>query len=411
MPPSAWLAALFLLLAAFFCAVELCVLLVHRLRLQVLEEAGNRRARLVNRLLEKQDLAAMSATVGVELSIAGTAASSWYLGASLELGTGGRIGVELAAVLVLLLLVTLLPRIVVPARPTRTLVLLAYPFALACRLFYPLCRALLALRDRCAARAPRESSHLETHPSLVFREDLRKLISRPELAILGEREREIALKLFRFGGALVRDLMTPSADVVALAEGSTVADLHELVRAAGFTRIPIFRESKENLVGLVNVHDVLDQPPERGLEGFVRPAPRVAPSSLAHSLFVHLQRTPHWMAFVEVDGRSVGIVTVEDLVEEILGDIYDEFELPRPRYVPAGRRRLRASGLLSLEELGRDLGLGRSDLPDKPIAAAIRDKLGRPPQEDEVVDIEGLRLQVRRVRDGEAAEVEVGRHG
>jgi putative hemolysin len=408
-PTMITMAVAVLLLAVFFCTVELCVLLVHRLRLKVLDDSGDPRARVLNRLLEKQDLAATSANVGVLLAVAGVAAVSWLLGVYAGMSTAAHLGVIGLTIFLLLLLVTILPRVVVRARPTRVLIALAYPFAFFTWVFYPLSRVLLALRGGLTRGS--NSSRLASHPSLVLREDLRRLITRPDLAILGEREAEMAQKLFRFGSTLVRDLMTPSANVIALPESATVGEVYDVVRDAGFTRIPVFRESRDSLIGLINVHDVLDVPEDRTLDGFLRPAARVPSNSLAHSLFVHLQRTPHWMAFVEDDGCCVGIVTVEDLVEEVLGEIYDEFELPRPRYVPAGRRRLRVSGSLSLRELGIDLRLSRPELDDRIIAAAVEEALGRPPLEGENVDIGGLRVWVTRVADDRATEVEVGRSG
>jgi len=415
---STWtvlLLGFFLLSTVFFCTVELCVLLVHRLRLQVLEDSGDRRARLVNRILEKQDLAATSANVGVQLSIAGAAATFWWGATELELGAGEKVVALVIAFPLLFLLMAIVPRVVVPSRPTRWLLTLSYPFTVACWTFYPVSRVLRALRGTPPSSTT-DSSHLAKHPSLVLREDLRELISRPELEILGEREAEMALKLFRFGGALVRELMTPSDRVVALPIDATVGELFAEVRKAGFTRIPVYRGSKDRLVGLINVHDVLETPTHKTLEKFVRQAPEVAPKSSAYSLFVHLQRNPNWMAFVMDGEKCEGIVTVEDLVEEILGEIYDEFELPRPRYVPAGKRRLRANASLSVRELGHDLRLGKDDredsgLADATIADAVERQLGRPPAVGDSVVLDGLRVQVTKVSEDRAVEVEVSRSG
>ena len=402
------LAISLLALAVFFCTVELCVLLAHRLRLRVLAESGDARARLLNRLLEHPDLAATSANVGMQLSIAGLATVSWLIGVEAGFSIAARVAVSSATIVSLLLLVTLLPRAVVPARPTRLFLVLAYPFDFFCWLFLPLSRLLLALRGR-SGRARGDTGALATHSSLVLREDLRRLITRPDLGILPERETEMARKLFRFGGKLVRDLMTPFEQITALPIDATVGDLKRVVAKAGYTRIPVWRERPERLVGLVNIHDALHLPAEHALEPLLRAAPCVPPNSLAQSLFIYLQRNPDWMAFVERDGRCEGIVTVEDLVEEILGEIYDEFELPRPRYVSAGRRRLRVSGTLTLRELARDLRRPHDGLDDTPLAQAVRERLTREPREGERLEIAGIALRVTRVVGGEVTEIEISR--
>ncbi len=404
------IAVAFLLLAVFCCCLELAGLLAHRLRLMVYAKSGRTRTRVLDWLLEESGTASMAAGLGAHVAVAGVAATTWTIADGFGWAATECAMVAVGVALLLFVLVELVPRTIVPHRPTRVLVFFAYPYLALTWILYPLARLLTVLRRLSAgSSAGGNASALGTPPSFLLREDLRRLISRPELAILGERETEMALQLFRFQTTLVRDLMTPLARVIAVPESATVEDVFRTVREAGFTRIPVFRGETHRLVGLVNVQGMLHADPARSIDSFVRTAPSVEPLSPAQSLFANLRRNPDWMAFVEENGRCVGIVTVEDLVEEILGEIIDEFEMPRPRYVPAGRHRLRANARLELREIGRDLDLGREDLPPEPVAAAIRAAIGRAPQVGERVEIHGLPVYVTRVEDGEAAEIEIPR--
>jgi putative hemolysin len=164
----------------------------------------------------------------------------------------------------------------------------------------------------------------------VTREELKTIVTESaEKGVLRLRERDMLHGVFDFGRTTAADVMVPLERVTSISEAASVEDLKRLVRAKGHTRVPVYRERPEDVVGFINIFDVLYAGSEEtALAEHVRPIRRVHGGRRLDGLLIELlcARTP--IAAVDADsaGKCVGIVTVEDIVEEIMGELADEHE-------------------------------------------------------------------------------------
>jgi CBS domain containing-hemolysin-like protein len=192
----------------------------------------------------------------------------------------------------------------------------------------------------------------------VSREELKLLLQmEPEEADVTTQEAEMIDKIFDLGEKTVREIMVPLVDVAALPERATIDDAIRIIRERGFSRLPVYTDQTFNIVGLVTAMDVFRRGAETGdLRALMRPATYVPETKRIDELLREMQKARLQLAVVVDEyGGAVGIVTVEDIVEEIVGEIRDEHDR-----TPATIERLpdgsyRVAGRVGIEELNDQL--------------------------------------------------------
>jgi CBS domain containing-hemolysin-like protein len=192
----------------------------------------------------------------------------------------------------------------------------------------------------------------------VSREELKLLLQmEPEEADVTTQEAEMIDKIFDLGEKTVREIMVPLVDVAALPERATIDDAIRIIRERGFSRLPVYTDQTFNIVGLVTAMDVFRRGAETGdLRALMRPATYVPETKRIDELLREMQKARLQLAVVVDEyGGAVGIVTVEDIVEEIVGEIRDEHDR-----TPATIERLpdgsyRVAGRVGIEEINDQL--------------------------------------------------------
>ena len=239
-------------------------------------------------------------------------------------------------------------------------------------------------------------------PDPVTEEDIRAM------AVLGERtgdiaaaEREIIHQLFRVADRQVREVMTPRPDILTLEAPVTVAAVREAVAAGGHSRFPVIGEDLDDLVGVLHVKDLLRMPAEPGPEEIRRVLrePHYVPESKPLlELLGELRAGRRAFAFVlDEHGGIEGIVTVKDLVSELVGELQDEYDPSAPSAVALGEGQWMADGRLTIDELEDVLGSRLPEGPYSTVAGLILDLAGRIPEKGGVVEHDGFRFTVVRM--------------
>jgi CBS domain containing-hemolysin-like protein len=248
-----------------------------------------------------------------------------------------------------------------------------------------------------AAAALRRFSGATGRSAFVTRDELRQLV-RESASRLGLGERRMLESVLDFGQTRVREVMIPLPDVVSLPASATVEQLTELLRERGYTRIPVYGDRVDRVTGVVNVFDVLHDPePKPSLEDYRRPIHIVPDTQPIPRAMVDLQQKRENMALVvDERGTNSGIVTLEDIVEEILGELADEHEeLHRPIRPVKDGYVLDAS--VDVDDLNQELGL---DLPTEgfeTVAGLVLTHLGRMPRVGDRVRVGALDFEVQSV--------------
>lgn len=422
-----------LALNAFFVAVEFALVRARRSRLEAMVRAGDHFARFaltatsrtnLTRVLSAGQLGITLASLGLGWVAEGTlghALEVWFVGLPLPLETGVRIGIAAAiaiSVVTYLHVVfgELAPRALSLNYPEQFAKWLAPPILAFTWLAWPFIWVLngssnLLLR----AIGQKEVSEEESPHSS---DELRLLVERAsEGGSLNSADAEILGGVFEFSEKNAREVMTPRTGIVAIPVDSTLDEAISVVEEAGFSRYPVYRETIDDIIGMVHSKDLLKvlrrTPPDFTLGSIMRPVHVVPGSREVEEVLADFKRRKEHLAIVlDEYGGTAGMVTMEDLLEEIVGEILDEYdESPSAGTSEASATGARTiPGDANISELNTELGLTIPEDDYTTVGGYVFGVLGRLPVVGDRVSGGGAQFTVRAV-DGRRVKtlaVEVG---
>jgi len=328
---------------------------------------------------------------------AATAATAWVValaGVALALSSEarpGRLAIE-AIIFVLALLVVgqLIPRALARRRASRLLPVLMPVLRGASAVLWPFVRAAHALARPFSRQAGGQVAE-ETRE-----EEIEDLLREGELEGIGEHtETEIIAGVVRFGEKPVADVMTPRTAIFAVEEATHPREMARLIAQAGYSRVPVFRGAIDEIVGMVHVFDVLKTRGEEAPE--LRPVMHAPSTKRCNELlFGMLRERQHLGIVLDEYGGTAGLVTLEDLLEELVGDIRDEHDEPAPASSAQPERAMIAEASTQIGDVLSRLGLSVPDAvaPDRPLAGVLARALGRVPTVGERFHLAGLEITI-----------------
>lgn len=301
--------------------------------------------------------------------------------------------VVLAVAAFVLVFEMLLPLLIAGRDPERILELLLPSFAPIAKALGPTTRWIT--RTVASAKhppAPDETAE-ETNDTTQTYIDT----AAQEGLIRGE-ERRLLQSIVDFGETLVREVMTPRPDIVAIRDTATVGDLRALFREQEYSRFPVFKESLDNIAGFVFVkdlvaHDISDD--AHAITPLLRPAVVVPETKRVPELLKQFQRQQAQCAIVVDEyGGTAGLVTIEDLLEEIVGEIRDEYDVESEPIVDEGNGRFVFSGKVDVDEVAHRLNVQIEREGFETVGGYLMSYLGRVPAIGERFDMDGLSVEV-----------------
>lgn len=301
----------------------------------------------------------------------------------------------------------LLPMLIVRADPERALDLLLPAFHPVARLARPVTVAFIDLLG--ARREPANGPGSEAADTAVPAAPG----AEAEPGDISEEEgRELLQSIVDFTETVVREVMTPRPDIVAIRADATLQDLRTLFREEQYSRIPVFRDNLDNIIGIAFVKDVAALPPEANptLTVLMRNAYFIPESKRAAELLKEMQRRQAQMAIVVDEyGGTAGLVTVEDLLEEIVGEIRDEYDVESETVTDEGNGTFVFSGRVSVDEVRERLGVEIEREGFETVGGYLLSHLGRMPYVGETFDVDDLAVEVLEVERRRIAKVRVRR--
>jgi CBS domain containing-hemolysin-like protein len=285
----------------------------------------------------------------------------------------------------------------------RLLVFVAKPSILAMFLpAFPLVRViafpLLAIsRNLIAREEQREEKEEDREAS---EEEIETFIDEAtEEGIIDKGEDALLRSVVEFGDTVVREVMTPRLNMVCIRKDATIDELKDLIIREKYSRIPVYKDRLDNMEGIVMAKDILEYSDDKHklqpIEALIRPVAFVAEAMPVPDLLREFQKVKNKMAIVvDEHGGVSGLVTMEDVVEEIVGEIQDEYDTEEAQIVENGPLDFTVSGATEVEELEElfDVELAEDDFIT--VGGLITHDLGRLPFKGEVLIIKGLRLEV-----------------
>jgi putative hemolysin len=246
------------------------------------------------------------------------------------------------------------------------------------------------------------------------REDVRRTVAEAEdVGAIEEAEEEMIYKVFDFAGKEVHDVMVPRPEVVAVSVDLPPEECLAAVVDSPFTRYPAYRGSLDEIVGTLHVRDLFSALNDRGIanvrvQDLLRPPFVVPETKDLAALLADFRRTKHHMAIVVDEyGAMQGIVTLEDLIEEIVGEIEDEYDLPDESVERVDERTIRIGGTFPVDDFNEQF---RTELPHEDyhtVAGVVFGQLGRAPEEGDVIEVDALRFTVLQIEGSRIERLEV----
>ena len=394
---------------AVFVAAEYSLVTSRRTRLEELAKRGNRRANTALRLLDEP--VRFISTVQVGITVFGIllgALGEPFISSFFDDWVSRGVAFIFSFLILTYLSVVLgelVPKSIALQRAERLALWLAVPLDWLGRVTYPLVWVL-----QRSANAIARLFGVQPAPAgmtMHTEEDIRLIVAQTEE--IEEAEEEMLYKVFDFADKEAHDVMVTRPEVVALSVDLPPQEALAAVIDSPYTRYPVSRGTLDDVIGILHVRDLFGALYDRGIdkvviEEIVRPAHVVPETKDLASLLGDFRRQNQHMALVVDEyGAVQGIVTLEDLLEEIVGEIEDEYDLPDDSVERIDDRHIRIHGTFSIDDFNEQFG---TDLPQEDyhtIAGFVFGELGRAPQPGDEVHHDGLRFKVEEV-DGQRIE-------
>ena len=394
------------LLNAVFVAAEYGLVTSRRTRIEELEHQGNRRARTVLQIVSDPPRFIAAMQLGVTLTSLGIGALGEH---ALTHAFDPVLATALAVALAYLLLTfvhvvigELVPKGVALGHSEGTALALAAPVRAFFALFWPLIWVLQRATNFVLGLLGLEppGGETEVHSEAELKMLLNVSTERGEIE---QDEQEMLYKVFDFADKEASDVMVPRPEVVALSVDLPPEECLRAVMDSPYTRYPVYRESLDDILGILHVRDLFGAIVDRGLaaievEELIRPAYVVPETKDLAALLTEFRRTNQHMAIVVDEyGGMEGIVTLEDLLEEIVGEIEDEFDLPDESVEQVDEDTIRIDGTFPIDDFNEQF---RTDLPAEDyhtVAGFVFGLLGRAPQQGDEISHDGLVFRVEEV--------------
>ncbi len=397
----------------FFVAAEFALVGVRRARIEALAEAGKSSARRLLKQLNNLNAYLSASQLGITLASLGL---GWigepviarilerpFSGLSDGLRHGLAFAIAFSIITVLhIVLGEQAPKLFGLARAEKVSLAVSLPMELFYRVFQWPIRSLDWASERAVRLVGLRASH--EHGTNYTETELRQLVDRSrESGLLRSEERRLIHKVFEFSDTLVREAMVPRTEMAAIPVGSSLEQITKAFEKFRYSRLPVYRESLDDVIGFIHSKDIMPfllQAEKFRLEDVLQPPLYVVNTARLDDVLRQMQKAKaHFGFVVDEHGGLEGIITLEDLLEEIVGEISDEHdEEVNEQIVPDGENKYVLSGGLAVRDLNRRLKLA---LPESEsyttIAGFLMTEAGHVLKPDDKVNYNGILFTVDRV--------------
>jgi CBS domain containing-hemolysin-like protein len=237
-----------------------------------------------------------------------------------------------------------------------------------------------------------------------------------EEGVIKEEEKKLIHHIFEFGDTIVREVMTPRPDMICISEDETPEKALDVVIKEGHSRIPVFSVTVDNIVGVLYARDLLGlssgsagRKPET-IKPLIRPAMFVPETKRVADLLREIQQEKiHMAVVIDEYGSTAGLATIEDLLEEIVGEIYDEYDLERKEMEPLGEDALRVDARVPIDDINEYFRTNLEYPEVDSVGGLVMELFGRVPRRGEATEAGGLRFVVEKVSGNRVGQIHIDR--
>ena len=411
-------------LSAFFSGSEVAFFSLHRMRLRALAEDGSYISRLISRMMDDPSgllttILAGNAVVNVGIgAVLGTKVdlifleifSAAPLPAGIDASAVAYVLAVLIATIALVLFGEVIPKVVAVTAPEPFARFAAIPMNGADKLLKPLSKGCLLVTDFLFHIT--KLGELRAAPFITDDELKRVLFETEAQGVIHEQDMQMIQGILEISEASLRQVLTPRGDIIAIAADATVADALEVLREHHYSRLPVYEEDLDHVVGILVMKDLLPSFARGDFSQPVRSLMRKAhfvPETMSVNNFIKdaQRRRFHLSIVVDEYGGTAGLVTLEDAMEEIVGEIFDESDEEVKPYEALGDGVYRVEGDMPLDEFSELMGVPIQHGEHHTVAGYLMNLTERLLEQDEVVETEELHFTVEETDGRRIARVRV----
>lgn len=401
---------LLIMLSAVFSSAETAFLSCNRIRLMNMKDEGNKKAGLVLAMLDNQSKLISALLIGN--NIVNIGASS--IATKLAINAFGDVGVGIATgIMTMLVLVfgEVIPKNLAAAHAAVWAMFIAPFIRLISVVLTPLVYLMTKLSDFVV-----KISKGAVADYTITEDELKILVNvGQEEGVFDEAESDMINSIFDFDDTIVKEIMVPRIDMAAVNGEESINEGIELILNAGHSRIPVYEDSIDNIVGVLYAKDIFNKMNEDfdilKIKDVIRPAYYIPENKKVNDLLTELRSQKVHMAIIlDEYGGTAGLITIEDLIEQIVGDIQDEYDREEDLIIMHGADHLVADARALIDEVEEafDIELPEMDESDaETIGGLVFERLGGVPKKDEEVVVDRLHIRVVEVSGRRVSKVEI----
>ncbi len=370
--------------SAFFGGSETALVSLGRIDMQAMREKGDRRGALIRSLRSNTSRLLAVILIAQNLFMSAASASATTLA---ERWFGPRYGIVAAVLfstLTLFVFAEMMPKAIAAASPVSVARAVVVPLTWMMKLLSPVAEICVKLTNRALS-----IFGVAQHRPGLTEAELKSIFNLgADEGVIHRGERQLLHKVIEFGDKTVRDIMVTRTKIVALPETASFQDVRMLLREHKFSRLPVYRGTLDNVVGILHAKDLFDLTDEEertfDVPKYLDPPFLVPEFKRAEDLFREMRRRHTHMAIVvDEHGGTAGLATIENAIEELLGQIQDEYDEEKPGFEPAGDRTYVLDGSLRLDDLEEQFGITLPRDEAETIAGHLMLRFGRIPRKGE----------------------------
>jgi putative hemolysin len=406
-----------ILINAFFAASEMAIVSINKNRINLLASEGDEKAVLINRLLGEPSRFLATIQVGVTLTgflasaFAATSISKYVTNLMESMNIYGSESISVIAVTVLMAYLTLVlgelfPKRVALNNSEKIAMMVVKPVLFFSSATKPFVKFLTFSSNILLRIFGITSVDLEEK---VSEEEIRMLINvGEETGVINETEKDMIEGIFQFDDTLAKEIMTPRTNVFAIDIETPIDEILDQVLSEQYSRIPVYEEEIDNIIGVLYMKDLFvslrrsRNAEMEGIRDMLRPAYFIPETKNIDTLFKELQNTKNHMAMlIDEYGGFAGIVTIEDLIEEIMGNIFDEYDESAEEIKKIDQNTYLVDGLVSINDINEALNIELPSDNYDTIGGFVVNLMGSIPNEEEhpVLEFEGMKFKVEKVNE------------
>ena len=388
-----------LLGSGFFSASETSLMSLSKIRIRYMEDEGVKGAKLVGSLIEKSSDLLSSILVGNNIvNIAATSVST-----SLFINIFGDGGVAIAtAVMTVLVLIfgEITPKTIAANSPEKVAVAVSKPISIMMKITKPIVWIFNLLTGIIFKIMGIENDGVKP---FITEEELKTMVNvSHEEGVLEMEEREIINNVFQFGDMQAKEAMIQRLDMVAIDIEDSYDEIIELFKSEKLSRLPVYKESIDDIVGILNIKDIIflsDEEIENfDIKNYIREAFFTYEFKKITQLLEEMKKEKTQMAIVVDEyGGTAGLLTIEDLVEVIVGDIDDEYDEEEEEIVQINDKEHLVEGSTKISDVNEQLGINLESEEFDSIGGFIIGYLKRIPEENEIIEVENVKFKVESI--------------